>query len=319
MTQLIIDGHPFPCVVSDVDGVLVDTFPLQFQSFLKVVAQGKTYGSSRKTLAERFKEKYDLEFNQENYLKFQEIASGYTRDVQISRLFALEGDVLATEEIKEIGELKNIEYEKILETGAIPVFQKMVDLIKALDKAQCPLAFVSGSTSAAKVLKSAGLLQYFKVGLFPDEHTPAQADKKRVHICVHPKEIDKAAELGVKTLKTEPFLPKPNKAAYEMGAKLLGFPTHHFLVLEDSSDVATTKYPNEAGRQMHVVYIGPKKLLENAKAQPLRVFETHTECFTSLLQHIQPGKMMTDIFFKKKKPPPEKDSFTDRSISPMKS
>lgn len=276
MCKIQIKGISFSHAVFDVDGVLANSFIWQYNAFAAVLALNKTYGASRRTLAERFIDRFDRAFN---YDDFRKIASGKKRIAQIEDLFNHKKD-LSPEEISEISRLKDDFYQKFLRENKITRYEEMVPLLKKLENCDISTAFVSGSTSAAKVLKNLGLLGYFTAGIFPDPTSTAAKGQPNAHICVRPQVPDSSNELGVKIEHAGMFLTKPNEIAYIMGARQLpGYLNQPFLVFEDSSEVAQTLY-----NQMRVIYIGPENDLDRSKStHAILCFEEHSKCAEQLI------------------------------------
>ncbi len=271
MFQLNIEGQIFPCVVFDVDGVLVDTFPLQYRSFENVV-------KNNPWLAELFNKKFRTDFN---FDAFNKQCNGRARPQQIKNLFDLTDNPLTQTEIDTISKAKDAEYKKFKDAGKIETFDGMDKLVSTLTKGM-PLGFFSASTRSAEVVKGAELLDNFTAGIFPDKSGRLDGNGDRIHAYVKPIETP-----GKVFTFEKGFSTKPDDAGYIKCAAELGC-VGEFLVIEDAPGVATTEHPS-----FSVCYVGDLKKLEGAKHQPLLAFATHAELVKELIKCIEPCEYVT--------------------------
>lgn len=163
MGERILSAADFDAVIFDLDGVVTRTASIHAQAWKQV------FDRYRERRIERGEEGFAPFLVEVDYPRYVDGKPRYdgVRSFLAARGIVLpesgEGDGLADETVRGLGDQKNRLYNDMLSEGGVEVFEDTVEQIERWRGMKLRTAIVSSSKNCAKVLEAAGLTHLFEV------------------------------------------------------------------------------------------------------------------------------------------------------------
>ncbi len=161
MTQLVEKKENIKAYIFDLDGVLTQTHNLHARAWNKLFLE--FLGKRRQGPHTENEDLHDYDDKND----YQRFLDGKPRLEGIKSFFRSRNIPYEENLIRELGEKKNIFYQKLLEMEGPHTVPESVSFIQKLREHNVPMAVVSSSRNCRLILKMAGIDDYFKVIIDP--------------------------------------------------------------------------------------------------------------------------------------------------------